>query len=100
MEIGMNKIDPYEKDTEEYHLARMVEEAGEVSQMLGKILRFGPHSYNPYDSEKVENIDLLEMELNQLYEAYYKYLSLVKERITSQLNSEAQMRYLAEKEKK
>lgn len=96
----MNKTDTYEKDTEEYHLARMVEEAGEVSQMLGKILRFGPHSYNPNDPEKLENLDLLGMELDQLCEAHYKYLYLVKKRVRAQLNSEAQMRYLAEKEKK
>ena len=96
----MNKTDPYEKNTEDYHLARMVEEAGEVSQILGKILRFGPHSYNPEDPQKIQNIELLEMELDQLYEAHCKYITLVKMRVRAQLNNEASMRYLAEKEKK
>lgn len=71
----MNKIDPYEVNTPEYHLARAVEEAGEVSQMLGKILRFGPDSYDPNDPEKVINKILLTQELAQLNKAIANYLA-------------------------
>lgn len=48
-------------------LSMLLEEAGEVVQICGKILRHGYDSYNPFDENKITNKDLLEKELTDLY---------------------------------
>ncbi len=48
-------------------LSMLLEEAGEVVQICGKILRNGYDSYNPFDENKTTNKDLLEKELTDLY---------------------------------
>lgn len=44
----------------------LAEEAGEVVQICMKILRHGPYSYHPEDSEKTPNKELLRKELADL----------------------------------
>ena len=53
-------------------LAYLMEEMAEAQQVIGKILRHGPHSYNPIESHpdfKILNIQLLEKELNDVLNA-------------------------------
>lgn len=47
-------------------LAMLAEEAGEIVQMVGKILRHGYESYHPDDQEQVTNRVLLRTEINDL----------------------------------
>lgn len=47
-------------------LAMLAEEAGEIVQMVGKILRHGYESYHPEDKEQVTNRVLLRNEINDL----------------------------------
>ncbi len=51
---------------EHERLALLAEECGEVLQIVGKILRHGYESYNPFDPEKKTNRQLLETELGDL----------------------------------
>lgn len=47
-------------------LAILAEECGEVQQIIGKILRHGYDSHNPFDPNRVNNRLLLERELGDL----------------------------------
>ena len=47
-------------------LAILSEECAEVQQIVGKILRHGFESFNPFDEQKVTNRKLLERELGDL----------------------------------
>lgn len=47
-------------------LAMLAEEAGEIAQMVGKILRHGYESFHPDDKEQVTNRVLLRNEINDL----------------------------------
>jgi len=47
-------------------LAILSEECAEVQQVIGKIIRHGYESYNPFDQEKTTNRSLLEKELGDL----------------------------------
>lgn len=51
---------------EHERLALLSEELGEVQQVIGKILRHGYESYNPYDPDKVSNCKKLEIELGDV----------------------------------
>lgn len=44
-------------------LALLMEEAAEIQQVIGKILRHGYGSYNPFDPKKTPNRELLNKEL-------------------------------------
>ena len=48
-------------------LSMLLEEAGEIVQICGKILRHGYDSHNPFDENKITNKKLLENELTDLY---------------------------------
>jgi len=54
-----NNLSPAETE----RLALVMEECAEVIQVIGKILRHGYASYNPFDEKKTTNRELLEMEL-------------------------------------
>ena len=47
-------------------LAIIAEECGEVTQIVGKILRHGFNSYSPFDPKKVGNNVKLEKELGDI----------------------------------
>jgi NTP pyrophosphatase (non-canonical NTP hydrolase) len=47
-------------------LAILAEECGEVVQIVGKIIRHGYESHNPFDESKTINRQLLEKELGDL----------------------------------
>lgn len=47
-------------------IAMLAEEAGEIVQMCGKILRHGLDSYHPMDADKTPNRELLRRELMDL----------------------------------
>jgi NTP pyrophosphatase (non-canonical NTP hydrolase) len=47
-------------------LAILAEECGEVQQIIGKILRHGYDSHNPFDPNRTSNRELLERELGDL----------------------------------
>jgi NTP pyrophosphatase (non-canonical NTP hydrolase) len=47
-------------------LALLAEEAGEVIQIVGKILRHGYDSCSPFDETKTTNKELLEKEIGDL----------------------------------
>lgn len=47
-------------------LAILAEECGEVIQIIGKIIRHGYESYNPFDENKTLNRRLLERELSDI----------------------------------
>lgn len=49
-----------------YLFGALTEEAGEVSQCVGKILRFGEADFHP-KTDNVPNIQLLHEELNDLF---------------------------------
>lgn len=54
-------------DTEtEGLLINLIEEAGEITQIASKCLRFGLNSYNPHDVEKTLNRKLLAYEIGNL----------------------------------
>ena len=48
-------------------LAMLAEEAGEIAQMIGKILRHGYESYHPDDNDQVSNRVLLKNEINDFF---------------------------------
>jgi NTP pyrophosphatase (non-canonical NTP hydrolase) len=75
--IGYVREDKYERRDQEYYRNRMVEEAGEVLQLLGKIGRFGYFSRNPQTSET--NLNLLKQEFDQLVVNYMKLLETLNE---------------------
>ena len=62
-----NKLTPAEAE----RLAMLSEEAGEIVQIVGKILRHGYESFNPYDEKKITNRWLLQTELNDLAAIVY-----------------------------
>jgi len=47
-------------------LSLLIEECSEVQQAATKILRHGKKSYNPFDTSKTTNINLLEKELSHV----------------------------------
>jgi len=53
-------------DAEAERLAILAEECSEVIQVVGKILRHGYDSYNPFDDKRTTNRNLLEKELGDL----------------------------------
>ena len=48
---------------------KVMEEAGEVLQAMGKYKRFGPDSFSPYDNDQLSNHETLLTELYDLYDA-------------------------------
>lgn len=52
--------------TELERLACLAEEAGEIAQVVGKIIRHGYESYNPNDPKQTSNRILLETEIGDL----------------------------------
>lgn len=62
MEAHFNKLEPAEAE----RLAMLAEEAGEIVQIVGKILRHGYQSYHP-DQPATTNRMLLEKEVCDLY---------------------------------
>jgi hypothetical protein len=58
---NFNKLTPAETE----RLAMLAEEAAEIIQIVGKILRHGYDSYNP-NNEKITNRDLLNQEIVDL----------------------------------
>lgn len=50
-------------------LALLIEECGEAIQVVGKCLRHGVDSYNPFDKDKRPNVVLLEHELGDILAA-------------------------------
>jgi nitrogen fixation/metabolism regulation signal transduction histidine kinase len=57
-----NELTPAEAE----RLAILAEECAEVIQVVGKILRHGYESHNPFDPQKVTNRGLLAQELGHL----------------------------------
>jgi hypothetical protein len=57
-----NNLTPGETE----RLALIAEECAEVAQVIGKILRHGYESSNPFDPERVTNRQNLEVEVGQL----------------------------------
>lgn len=53
-------------DSELERLAILSEECAEVQQVIGKIIRHGYESYNPFDEAKTTNRALLEKELGHV----------------------------------
>lgn len=53
-------------EAERERLAMLAEEAGEIVQMVGKILRHGYESYHPNDPNKITNRVHLTNELNDI----------------------------------
>lgn len=62
METFSNKL----TDAQIERLAILVEECGEVQQIIGKIIRHGYESYNPFDPQKTTNKRLLQKEVGDL----------------------------------
>ena len=62
-------IDHYNRMTpgEAERFAMLAEECAEVIQIIGKILRHGPNSYNPNDQYQTPNSELLEKELRDVF---------------------------------
>ncbi len=50
-------------------LALLLEELGETQQAIGKILRHGYESFNPFDESRTTNRHLLEVELGHVLHA-------------------------------
>jgi NTP pyrophosphatase (non-canonical NTP hydrolase) len=61
-----NKLTPAQAE----RLAILAEECGEIIQVVGKILRHGYDSHNPYAPVKVTNRELLERELGDVLVAF------------------------------
>lgn len=61
-EQNFNKLTPAETE----RLAILAEELSEAIQIVGKILRHGFDSYNPFDKSKTENHILLSKELGHV----------------------------------
>ena len=62
MKDNFNNLTPAETE----RLAILMEECAEVQQIIGKILRHGYESHNPFDEEKKTNRELLEIELGDI----------------------------------
>ncbi|MGE3757361.1 MAG: hypothetical protein AB7H97_06375 [Pseudobdellovibrionaceae bacterium] len=62
MSEHFNKLSPGEAE----RLAILAEECAEVIQVIGKILRHGYDSYNPFDDTKQTNRSLLEKECGDI----------------------------------
>ena len=60
-----NKLSPAQAE----RLAILSEELGEVAQIIGKILRHGYNSYNPFSENPETNRQLLEEELGHILNA-------------------------------
>ena len=58
-------------EAERERLAMLAEEAGEIVQIVGKILRHGYESYHPDDPKKKQNRWILEDEINDLAAVVY-----------------------------
>lgn len=58
-------------EAERERLAMLAEEAGEIVQIIGKILRHGYESYHPDDIERTTNRVLLQNELTDLWAVMY-----------------------------
>jgi len=58
-------VEPYDflDKAELERFAILSEESAEVQQIIGKIIRHGTASYNPFDEKKTPNIRLLEKEI-------------------------------------
>ena len=67
MEDNFNGLTPAETE----RLAMLSEEAGEIVQMVGKIIRHGYESYHPDDPIKKQNRWLLQDEINDLVGVVY-----------------------------
>ena len=65
--------EPFNKltDAEAERLAMLAEEAGEIVQIVGKILRHGYESYHPDDPNKKQNRWILQDEINDLAGVVY-----------------------------
>ena len=55
-------------ESEQERLSVIMEEMGEMLQIIGKIQRHGYESYNPFDDSKTTNRELLEKELGDFYQ--------------------------------
>lgn len=66
-----NKLTPDQTE----RLAILAEELGEVSQIIGKILRHGYESFNPLEEHSMTNRKLLEMELGDVLSAISRLAS-------------------------
>lgn len=65
--INYGDVYPYKiTDAELERLILVMEECAEVQQVIGKIIRHGFESFNPFDPKKVTNRRLLEQELGDL----------------------------------
>lgn len=62
MSENFNGLTPAETE----RLAMLAEEAGEIIQMVGKIIRHGYESYHPDDKDQITNRVLLRGEINDL----------------------------------
>lgn len=62
----MQSMPPHLSAAELERLAMLAEEAGEVVQIVGKILRHGYESYNPDGDRETTNRTMLERELVDL----------------------------------
>lgn len=51
-------------------LTKAIEECAEFIHMACKVDRFGWFNYNPDDSQRIENIDLLKREMHDVVEAF------------------------------
>ncbi len=58
-------------DAQAERLAMLAEEAGEVVQIVGKILRHGYDSYHPEDVDRLTNKIHLQSELTDLWAVMY-----------------------------
>lgn len=64
---NFNGLTPAESE----RLAMLAEEAGEIVQIVGKILRHGYESYHPDDPSKKQNRWILQDEINDLVGVVY-----------------------------
>ncbi len=60
-----NRLTPAEAE----RLSLLLEEMAEATQIIGKVLRHGYDSYHPNDPAKVQNRDLLEVEVGHVQHA-------------------------------
>lgn len=67
MSNHFNGLTPAEAE----RLALALEELGEMQQAIGKILRHGYESYNPFDPSKQTNRQALEREVGDVYTSIY-----------------------------